>query len=176
MMSLDCSRLLRIDSSLHGPSTSVSRVVADIFEAAWTAAGGAVVRRDLGAQPIGYLTEDEHTAMFIPEEHRTTEQHDAQARAAALADELFDADVLLLTSPLYNLNIPATLKTWIDHVFTDIRLFPGYGITRPLAGRTAVVIPPQGQRLRTGGADVGLGLRRALPAADLGRHPRLRPA
>lgn len=136
--------LLRIDSSLHGPSTSVSRDIADIFEASWVEAGGSVVRRDLGAEPLPYLTELEHSAMFVPEEHRSPEMREAQAEAAKLADELYACDVLLVTAPLYNLNIPSTLKTWIDRFFTDIRLFPGYGLTTPFTGRTAVVITARG--------------------------------
>jgi FMN-dependent NADH-azoreductase len=143
-MPSDRPTLLRVDTSLHGPSTSASRVIADIFEASWVEAGGDVVRHDLGVEPLPYLTEIEHTAMFVPEEHRTAEMHEAQARAAALADELYAADVLLLTCPLYNLNVPATLKSWLDHIFCDLRLFPGYGITTPLAGRTAVMITARG--------------------------------
>jgi FMN-dependent NADH-azoreductase len=143
-MGTDRRSLLRVDSSLHGPSTSISRAIANIFEASWVEGGGEVVRRDLGMEPLPYLTEVEHTAMFVPEEHRTDEMRAAQARAAALADELYAADVLLLTAPLYNLNIPATLKSWLDHIFCDIRLFPGYGITKPLAGRAAVVITSRG--------------------------------
>jgi FMN-dependent NADH-azoreductase len=142
--------LLRVDSSLHGPSTSVSREIADLFEAAWVEAGGSVVRRDLGAEPLPYLTELEHSAMFVPEEHRTPEMREAQAQAALLADELYACDVLLVTAPLYNLNIPSTLKTWLDRIFTDIRLFPGYGLSAPLAGRSAVVITTRG-----GGYSVG---------------------
>lgn len=138
-------RLLRVDSSLHA-ATSVSRAVADIFEAAWRAAApeGEVVRRDVGAEPLPYLTELEHGAMFVPEEHRDAEQRAAQEAAAVLADELLDADAILLCAPLYNLGVPATLKTWLDRCFTDIRLFPGYGITRPLAGRKVVVVTSRG--------------------------------
>jgi FMN-dependent NADH-azoreductase len=143
-MGTDRRTLLRVDSSLHGPSTSVSRAIADIFEASWVEAGGEVVRRDLGAEPLPYLTEVEHTAMFVPEEQRSSEMREAQAQAALLADELFDADVLLVTAPLYNLNVPSTLKSWLDRIFTDIRLFPGYGLTSPLAGRSAVVVTSRG--------------------------------
>lgn len=136
--------LLRVDSSLH-TDQSVSRAVADRFEESWTASGGGpIVRRDLGASPLPYLTEAEHTSMFVPEEFRTPEQKAYQAEAALLADEVFAADVILLAAPLYNLNIPATLKTWFDRLFTDMRLFPGYGITRPLLGKSAVVVTTRG--------------------------------
>ena len=137
--------LLRIDSSIRDEN-SVSRQVANTFEAAWRAdnPAGPLHRRELGLTPLPYLTELEHTAMFIPAEYRTPEHVTAQARAAVLADELFAADVVLLTAPLYNLGIPACLKTYLDHVFTDIRLFPGYGITQPLTGRTVVMVSARG--------------------------------
>jgi FMN-dependent NADH-azoreductase len=143
--------LLRIDSSIRDEN-SVSRQVANTFEAAWRAGSpaGPVHRRELGLTPMAYLTELEHTAMFIPVEHRAPQHVAAQARAAVLADELFAADVVLLTAPLYNLGIPACLKTYLDHIFTDIRLFPGYGITRPLAGRTVVLVSARGGAYGTG--------------------------
>jgi FMN-dependent NADH-azoreductase len=137
--------LLRIDSSIRD-GASVSRAVANTFEAAWETAhpGGPISKRELGLTPLPYLTELEHAAMFIPVEHRGPEHIASQARAAVLADELFAADVILLTAPLYNLGIPACLKTYLDHVFTDIRLFPGFGVTRPLTGRTVVVVSARG--------------------------------
>lgn len=137
--------LLRVDSSIHS-AESVTRAVADRFEEAWTEGNptGRVVRRDVGLTPLPYLTETEHTAMFVPVEYRTEEHNAAQERAARLAEELLEADVLLVTAPLYNLGVPAGLKTWLDHIFCDIRLFPGFGITYPLKGRTAVIISARG--------------------------------
>ncbi|EWT01848.1 hypothetical protein N865_07925 [Intrasporangium oryzae NRRL B-24470] len=54
------------------------------------------------------------------------------------------ADALLIAAPLYNLGIPAGLKSWLDHIYTDIRLFPGFSITYPLAGRRCVVVTARG--------------------------------
>ena len=137
--------LLRIDASIHA-TDSVTREVADTFERHWCQSRpeGQVVRREVGLTPPAYLTELEHTAMFVPSEFRTPEQAAAQAEAAALADELFDAHTVLLCAPLYNLGIPAGLKTWMDRIYTDIRLFPGFGFTQPLAGRRCVVISARG--------------------------------
>ena len=137
--------LLRIDASIHS-TDSVTREIADTFERHWCESRpeGQVVRRDVGLTPPAYLTELEHTAMFVPSEYRTPEQAAAQAEAAALADELFDADTVLMCAPLYNLGIPAGLKTWMDRIYTDIRLFPGFGFTRPLAGRRCVVVSARG--------------------------------
>ena len=137
--------MLRIDSSIRS-TDSITREIADTFERHWreTRPEARVVRRDVGLSPPGYLTELEHTAMFVPSEYRTPEQAAAQSEAAVLAEELFEATTVLICAPLYNLGIPAGLKTWLDRIYTDIRLFPGFGITRPLTGRRCVVVSARG--------------------------------
>jgi len=137
--------LLRIDASIRS-TDSVTREIADTYERHWCESrpDGQVVRRDVGLSPPAYLTEPEHTAMFVPSEYRTPDQAAAQAAAGVLADELFTADTVLICAPLYNLGIPAGLKTWLDRIYTDIRLFPGFGITRPLSGRRCVVVSARG--------------------------------
>lgn len=137
--------LLRVDASIRREG-SVTRSVADSFEQSWLAThpGSQVVRRDVGVTPPAYLNEVEHTAMFVPPEARSPEMVVAQAGAAVLADELFAADAILIAAPLYNLGIPAGLKSWLDHVYTDLRLFPGFGLTQPLAGRRCVVVTARG--------------------------------
>jgi FMN-dependent NADH-azoreductase len=137
--------MLRIDSSIRS-TDSITREIADTFERHWreTRPEARVVRRDVGLSPPAYLTELEHTAMFVPSEYRTPEQAAAQSEAAVLAEELFEATTVLICAPLYNLGIPAGLKTWLDRIYTDIRLFPGFGITRPLTGRRCVVVSARG--------------------------------
>jgi len=137
--------MLRIDSSIRS-TDSITREIADTFERHWreTRPEARVLRRDVGLSPPAYLTELEHTAMFVPSEYRTPEQAAAQSEAAVLAEELFEATTVLICAPLYNLGIPAGLKTWLDRIYTDIRLFPGFGITRPLTGRRCVVVSARG--------------------------------
>jgi FMN-dependent NADH-azoreductase len=98
----------------------------------------------VGLIPPAHLNEIEHTAMFVPPEMGSPDMVAAQERAAALADELFAADAILIAAPLYNLGISAGLKSWLDHVHTDLRLFPGFGLTQPLAGRRCVVVTARG--------------------------------
>lgn len=109
-------RLLRLDASAS-PQASSSRELGDyLFDR--LAAGGATIelrRRDLN-----------HDARFIdgawiaanttPAEARDRAQVSLLDRSAALIDELRWADRILLTTPMYNFGVPATLKAWIDHV------------------------------------------------------------
>ena len=87
------AHLLRIDSSLRGEG-SFSRSVADTFQNAWQQAhpDGTVTLRELGRDPLPYLTWEAYIAWSVPEAERTPEQQEAVARSAALVDELLAAD------------------------------------------------------------------------------------
>jgi FMN-dependent NADH-azoreductase len=126
-------RLFRLDNSLRVDG-SVSRELADTAEAAWLAAhpGGEVVRRDLGTDPV--LASSWLDAVAGKPE--------ALALAAQLADEVLDADAILVSLPLYNFSVPAPFKTWIDLLFTDPRFAPGG--PQPLAGRQGIVAIARG--------------------------------
>ncbi len=135
--------LFRLDSSIRQEG-SVSREVADTLQAAWSEKhpGGAVVRRDLTADP---LPSDAWIGAalggFAPEEARTPEQQQARALAATLADELISADAAVIATPLYNFGISQHLKTWIDLLITDPRFGPG---SSPLAGRPLTLVIARG--------------------------------
>jgi FMN-dependent NADH-azoreductase len=127
--------LFRLDSSIRTEG-SVSREVADDVECAYVRhrPGDGVVRRDIGLAP---LPSDAWAAAvggaYVPESARTPEQRGAAALAATLADELLDAQTILIAAPLYNFGLPAHLKAWIDLVITDPRSAPGTARSR--AGR-----------------------------------------
>jgi FMN-dependent NADH-azoreductase len=86
--------------------------VADTFQNAWQQAHptGTVTVRDLGRNPLPYLTWEGYTARSIPEAERTPEQREAVARSAALVDELLATDTILLAVPLYNWGTPASSR------------------------------------------------------------------
>ncbi|WP_346234252.1 NAD(P)H-dependent oxidoreductase [Parafrigoribacterium mesophilum] len=110
------------------PATSQSRALADLVEAEWSAEhpDSVVKRRDLGSEPLpATLWRDVVTSRFLAEADRSPAQHDAHARAAALADELINADALLLAIPLYNWGVAAHVKTWYDVTYTDRRIAGG---------------------------------------------------
>jgi FMN-dependent NADH-azoreductase len=137
--------LFRLDSSIRRDG-SVSREVADSLERAWTAehAGGTVVRRDLGADPLPsdawvHAASGQH----LPEDQRSPEQRQALALAAKLADEIVGADAAVIAVPLYNFGISQHVKTWIDLLLTDPRFAPGSGNT-PLAGRPVTLVLVRG--------------------------------
>ena len=136
--------LFRIDASIRREG-SVSREVADTLEAAWDAVhpGGPVTHRDLGTNPLpATVWANAVAAGHIDPADRSPEQRAAVALAAALVDELLDADAYVVAAPLYNYGVPQHLKSWIDLVITDPRMATGGD--RPLAGRPLVLIVARG--------------------------------
>lgn len=118
--------LFRLDASIM-PATSASRALGDIVEGEWLEAnpGGDIVRRDIAADPIPSTAwADAVTGGFAPEAGRTDAQRAALALRTQLADELIDADAILLTVPLYNFGVSQHAKLWFDLAYTDPRIDP----------------------------------------------------
>jgi FMN-dependent NADH-azoreductase len=109
--------MLVIHSSILG-NNSKSRLVADqlVSRLAEADPGVTIRTRDLGASPLPYVDAGHLGALFTPADQRSAEQ----AQAAALADELIaeiaQADRVVIAAPVYNFNVPAQLKTYIDYI------------------------------------------------------------
>lgn len=111
------AHLLHLDSSAR-TTGSVSRQLTAEFAAQWKESHpeAIVTYRDLANDPLPHIPEATVAAMFIPPAARTSEQALATALQEKLIIELAAADTLVIGVPMYNFNIPSTLKAWIDHV------------------------------------------------------------
>jgi FMN-dependent NADH-azoreductase len=110
------TNILQINTSLFGDEGASSQL-ADEFVNQWRQRDQvSTVRRDLAREPVPHLTAAGFQAALRPADERTP----AQANQAALADELvaelLAADALVIALPMYNFNLPSTLKAWFDHV------------------------------------------------------------
>lgn len=109
--------ILQVNNSVFGDD-GVSSRLADTFVAQERTRRDdvRVLRRNLGDHPVPHLTAERFQAALTAPDERTAEQ----AREAAIADELVEellaADVLVIGVPVYNFQVPSTLKAWIDHV------------------------------------------------------------
>ena len=108
--------ILRIDSSIR-KNDSVSRkatdaVIADLLKQNPEA---QVVVRDLG-DGLPLIDEAWTAANFTPEEDRTNAHNGVLASSDSLIEELKSADFIVLGLPVYNFGVPASLKTWVDHI------------------------------------------------------------
>lgn len=110
--------LLRIDSSIR-TKVSWSKHLADYFTEQWKNAHplGKVMYRDLAKQPIPHIEEATIAGFYTSDQNRTQETAKAIALSDELIAELKSANEVLISSPMYNYNIPSTLKAYIDHIF-----------------------------------------------------------
>jgi len=110
--------LLHIDSSVFSGEASTSRSVTAAFRRTWEEQHpeGAVLYRDLAADPVPHITADAWSAGYTAPSGRTPEQSAAFAERVKLIEELEQADAVLIGAPMYNFSIPSTLKAWLDSV------------------------------------------------------------
>lgn len=104
--------LLRIDASARTDG-SVTRQLADKVAARLNPS--ATVSRDL-TDPLPEIDATWIGSNFTPEDARDDAQRAALALSDAVIAEVKQADTLLIAVPVYNFGVPATLKTWIDHI------------------------------------------------------------
>ncbi|UII20106.1 FMN-dependent NADH-azoreductase [Fulvivirga ligni] len=116
--------LLRIDCSARTEG-SHSRSLADYFEENWRAVNpeAKVKYRDLAMQSLPHIQNKTIEGFFTPQEYMTAELRDALALSDELIEELVTADEVLISSPLYNLNVPSCLKAYLDQVVRIGRTF-----------------------------------------------------
>ena len=119
--------LYRLDASIN-PASSQSRALADRVEEEWTSAhpDSIVTRRDIGTDPLpSTIWRDVVTSGGAADADVSPAQREARATATALADELIEADAILLAIPLYNWGVAAHVKSWYDITYTDERIKGG---------------------------------------------------
>jgi FMN-dependent NADH-azoreductase len=81
------------------------------------------IRRDLAADPppgIGAAFAD---AILKRADERSAAERDALGYSEQVIGELEAADHVVIATPMNNYTVPATLKTWIDHVVRARRTF-----------------------------------------------------
>lgn len=109
--------LLRIDSSARTQG-SHSRELADYFVTEWLKKNpdGNVIQRDLASMELPHMQNNLIEAFYMA----VDDMDDKHKRAIQLSDELVtelkSVDEVIISSPLYNLNIPSPLKAYLDHV------------------------------------------------------------
>lgn len=138
--------LLRVDSSPR--QQSKTRALTDRFEQSWLTANpdGLIVRRDLTREDLPFLNEKWINASYTPEAQRTDEQRALLAESDELVDELFQADEIVIGSPMWNFGAPASMKAYIDLIARAGKTFryTEKGPEGLLKGKRVVVITSRG--------------------------------
>ena len=111
------TKLLLVQASPRG-EFSISRDLAKTFAQQWKSAhpGGEVVERDLAETDLPYVNLPWLGASLTPLEQHTPEMKHVLRVSDELVGELLEADYLAISTPVYNYNIPANLKSYVDHI------------------------------------------------------------
>lgn len=110
-------KILHIVSSAKGNdsfSIKLGNVIIDKLLAAYP--GSQVKTQDLTVNPLPHLHEDQVTAFYTPEEKRTNSHKALVSTSDQVIQNLKEADFIVVGVPLYNFNIPSSLKAWVDHI------------------------------------------------------------
>lgn len=139
--------LLQISASIFSKDGQTSQL-ANRFVAQWRAQnpGAQIIERDLARDPVPHLSAERFQAFLTPAEKRSAAQRAEVALSDTLIDELKRADVIVLGVPMYNFDVPSTLKAYFDHVGRAGATFR-YSETGPiglLTGKKAYVFTARG--------------------------------
>lgn len=153
------STLLHIDSSVRAADNpnpdhdSISKNIALRFIDTWkqNRPEDEYIYRDVGVNPPAFITQDWIGAVFTPEEKRTTAQKERLALSDKLIAEVAAADVILISSPMYNYGMPAQLKAWFDQIVRINKTFD-FDLTRGdfplqplLSGKILIIVTSSGE-------------------------------
>ncbi|MGI4789147.1 MAG: FMN-dependent NADH-azoreductase [Janthinobacterium lividum] len=110
-------KLLVVEASPRG-EYSISRNLAKTFVEQWKIAHptGEVTERDLAKIDLPYMNLPWMGASFTPAELHTPEIKEVLRVSNELVAELLAADHIAISTPVYNYNIPANLKSYVDHI------------------------------------------------------------
>ena len=81
-----------------------------------------VINRDLALHPIPHLDAQAATLLKkYPYQNETPQ--DCTLLSNTLTQEILDADIIVLATPMWNYTVPSVLKAWLDYVIINGRTF-----------------------------------------------------
>jgi FMN-dependent NADH-azoreductase len=151
--------LLHIDASARKTTNSVpdynsiSKSVAATFIDQWRTNNpeDKIIHRDVGVNPPDFISQDWIAAVFTPDEAKTDEQNELLSLSDTLIDELDQADIIVMSSSMYNYGMPAALKAWFDQVIRIHKTFTfdlargDFPLEPIMSGKTLVLITSSGE-------------------------------
>lgn len=138
------TNILEVRSGVTG-ANSVSNMLADEAVRMLLRAGDQLRVRDLDTKPVPHISSQMIAALGreVPIGERALAH---RALSDELIEEVFEADCIVLSVPMYNYGIPSTLKAWFDHIIRAGVTFE-YSPTGPvgrLGGKCAIVCSGRG--------------------------------
>ena len=101
------------------------------------------MHRDLVDSGLSFVTAPWLQAYFTPPADQTQAMKEQLRLSDELVAELLAAEHLVISTPVYNYNVPASLKAWVDHIVRKgVTLgFDGKGL---LEGKKATLLMASG--------------------------------
>ena len=106
--------ILRLDASASVSSSNSKKLGDQLINKIGSQFSNVDVRQRGLNLDLSFIDEAWVGANFTPVDQRNEEQKQRLALSDALIDEIRQADHVVLTTPMYNFSIPASLKAWID--------------------------------------------------------------
>jgi len=131
--------LLQIDASPMGDN-SVSRKLAATFAETYVKIhpGVEVKHRDLSASPVSHLDAETLGAGYVPEDKRSASQQAKHQGRLDLIKEITGAQAIVISTPMWNWNVPSVLKAYIDQIILSGTL-DSYG-AKGLTGKQVTIL------------------------------------
>ncbi len=151
--------VLNIDSSVRRSDNSIacynsiSKDLGAFFMDKWMSKNhhDKVIYRDLGLNPPNFISQDWIAAVFTAEQNRTLAQQALLVLSDTLIAEVEQADLIVMTAPMYNYGMPASLKAWFDQVVRIDKTFSfdlgrgDFPLDPIMSGKTLVLLTSSGE-------------------------------
>jgi len=110
-------KILNIITSVGGENSNSLKLGNAIIDKLVNAnPESTVITRNLVSSPLPHYGETHLKTLFLRQEDEQPEAAYVRELSNKLLEELLQANVLIISLPMYNLGIPSSLKAWIDHV------------------------------------------------------------
>lgn len=138
-------KVLRVDASMRTQGSTSRELGDQLLARLGRQQALSVVNRDL-SQGVSFINEAWIAASFTDRDARSAEQQAILTQSDALISEVRQAEVLVLTVPIYNFGVPAAFKAWIDQIARakETFHFTDQGPVGLVTGKKAYVIVTSG--------------------------------
>ena len=110
------TNILHITSSIQGDASVSTALGKSLAEGLAAKSGASITTRNTAANDLPFVSAERFAANLAPAAERTEEQADLAAISDTLIAELQAADTIVISAPVYNFGVPASLKAWADLV------------------------------------------------------------
>ena len=151
--------ILHVDASARKTNNSIpaynsiSKSISATFIEKWLANNNEdkIIHRDVGVNPPDFISQDWIAAVFTPDNAKTDKQKALLSLSDTLISEVEQADIIVMSSSMYNYGMPAALKAWFDQVIRIHKTFSfdlargDFPLEPIMSGKTLILITSSGE-------------------------------